>query len=464
MFISFICFLALFLGIGLWASKRAKNTVDDYLLAGQNTKPWLIGLSFFATENSGFMFIGFIGMSYAIGLSSLWILIGWYLGEVLILWLTSRQIRGRAAETKSLTYSGLLSLWTGGDYKLVRSLSALVIIIFLSIYAAAQLSAGGKALNVLADWDLSTGAIIGFLLVLVYCFVGGLRASIWTDAAQAIVMLVSLILIVGVGLHTVGGLSSLIDQLNQSNPDLLDMMAGSYKYGMIGFIAGWFVSGIGVLGQPQIVVRFMAIDKVENARKAVLWYAGLVSVLTILCVTAALCARVILPELAETDPELALPTLSANLMPGVFSGLFLAGLFAASISSADSQILSSSAALTRDLFPKYGDRLLFSRLGTLIVGLFALSIVLWGGETGVFKLATVAWSTMASALAPLVMIYAWGKKPTEIHALLMMIGGALVSTAWEQAGLSAHIYNALPGVLSGLVIYFIGAPIFKQRG
>jgi len=270
-------------------------------------------------------------------------------------------------------------------------------------------------------------------------------------------------MIVGVGLYSIGGFGELIEQLRANNPDLLDMMAGSYKYGMFGFIAGWFVSGTGVLGQAHIMVRFMAIDKAENARKAVLYYGGMVCALTTLCVMAALCARVLLPELAATDPELALPILSANLLPGLFSGLFLAGLFAASISSADSQILSSSAALTRDLFPQYKNNLLWSKIGTLLVGLFALSIVLWGGETGVFKLATLAWSTMASALAPLVMIYALGKRPTEIHALLMIIGGAVVSAVWEHLGLSAHIYNALPGVLSGLALYFIGAPIFKTR-
>jgi len=208
------------------------------------------------------------------------------------------------------------------------------------------------------------------------------------------------------------------------------------------------------LGQPHVMVRFMVIDKAENVKKAVLYYAGFVTILSILCMIAALCARVLLPELSESDPELALPTLSANLMPEILSGLFLAGLFAAAMSTADSQVLSSSAALTHDLFPRYKDNVVWSKLGTFLVGLLALGIAI-SGDKNVMELALYGWSVMAAGMGPLLFVYALGQKPSQIHAVAMMIGGAAVSVGWEQAGLSNDLYSVLPGVATSLLIYFV---------
>ncbi len=460
MIYSFAVFLIFFILVGVASSRYSKKTTEDYLLAGKNVKPWLTALSYFATDNSGFMFVAFVGMGYSMGLSAFWILIGWYVGEIMILWRTARVLREHNDTVNAQTYSGLLSQWTGEDYKAVRILSAIIIIVFLSIYAAAQLSAGGKALNVLVGVDLNIAAIIGFLMVAIYCLAGGLRATIWTDAVQSVVMFLSLVLIVGFGLNEIGGLNALIQKLNEIDPNLMNIMAGDYKYGMLAFFLGWLFAGMGILGQAHIMVRFMVIDKAENVKKVLIYYAGLVTILTSLCMLGALCARVLFPELE--DAELSLPILSSELMPGILSGMFLAGLFAAAMSSADSQVLSSSAALTRDLIPRYKDSLLWTKGGTLLVALLALGIAL-SGDKNVFKLATYGWAVGGAGLGPLVFIYSLGKKPSQIHAVLMMVGGVAVSIGWDLAGLSGDIYNVLPGIVAGLLIYFIPAPFLKGK-
>lgn len=459
MIYSFLAFLALFVAIGMIAHRKSTGTTVDYLLASKNVKPWLTGFSFFATENSGFMFVGFIGLAYGIGVSAIWILLGWYLGETLILLATAKKFRQQTDVVDAHTYSDLLARWTGQDYKYVRWLSALVIIVFLSVYAAAQFTAGGKALNVALGWDLHYGAIIGFFIVMAYCFSGGIRATIWTDAVQAIVMFLSLVLIVGFSLEKIGGFNALIDGLQAIDPALLDVMGGSYKYGILGFFAGWLFAGVGVMGQAHVMVRFMVIDEAANTGRAVWYYAGLVTILTTLCMIAALCGRVLLPEL--NDAELALPTLSADFLPAILGGLFLAGLFAASISSADSQILSSSAALTRDLFPKYPQNVWWAKAGTLLIGLIALGIVL-SGQDNVFKLSTFAWSIMAAGMAPLFFLYMMEKKPTQPHALLIMTAGITASGAWEYFGLSGDLYNVLPGLVAGMLSYYLFLPLFKR--
>jgi SSS family transporter len=462
MIYSFAFFLVLFVVVGLASSRYSLKTTEDYLLANKNIKPWLAGFSLFSTENSGFMFVGYIGLIYTMGVSALWIVIGWYCGEIAVLWLTARAVREHTDKTGAYTYSTLLSHWTGVEYKAVRVVSALIIVLFMCFYAAAQFSAGGKALNVLAGWDLDVSACIGFIIVLVYCLAGGIRASIWTDAVQTLVMFGSLVLMVVISLGAVGGLGALSAQLKEIDPQLVNIMAGSYKFGIFAFILGWFVAGTGILGQAHIMVRFMVIDRAENARQALYYYAFFVTILSFLCMVAGLSARVLLPDLINGDPETALPILSAKLLPGVLSGVFLAGLFAAAMSTADSQVLSSSAALTRDLTRRFRDSLIVAKIGTFMVALLALLVALYGSKS-VFKLATFGWSVMGAGMAPLLFVYAIGKRPSQAHALCMMFGGVTAALGWEYAGLSGDIYNVMPGIVTGLLIYFIPALFVRAR-
>ncbi|MCB0346578.1 MAG: sodium/proline symporter [Bdellovibrionales bacterium] len=451
---SFVFFLIAFVLIGVASTRFHDNTTEDYLLASQNIKPWLVGFSFFATENSGFMFVGFVGMAYSQGLSAIWLLIGWYVGEVMVLWWTGRQIREQTSAIKADTYSNLLSRWTGEEYVVVRRLSALIVMVFLGVYGAAQLSAGSKALHVLMNWEYNTGAFIGFVIVVLYCAAGGIRASIWTDAAQAIVMFASLIVLTAAGLANVGGVGVLFDKLEAVDPRLVALYPAELKFGFLPFFLGWLFAGIGVLGQAHVMVRFMVIDHARNVRRALLYYLGMVSVLAVLCLTVGLLCRIALPELAAGDAELGLPMLSAQLLPDVLIGLVLAGLFSAAISTADSQILSSSAALSRDLLPQFGEGYLWTKVGTVIVACIALAIAV-SGYNDVFALVTFAWAVMAAGFMPLLFLLVIGAKPNESQSLMVMLIGIAASLAWHYAGLAEHVYNVLPGILAGFLTYAV---------
>ncbi|MCB1650428.1 MAG: sodium/proline symporter, partial [Alphaproteobacteria bacterium] len=306
MIYSFAFFLLLFVLVGLASYRYSQPTTQDYLLAGRTIKPGLAGLSLFATESSGFMFIGYIGITYIMGLSVIWIALGWYLGTSSIMWSMGRRLRHRNETVQADTYGALLSRWTGEDYKIIRVLSALITIVFLSVYAAAQLSAGGKALQAMMGIDIKISALISVSMVLAYCLAGGIRASIWTDAVQSLAMFIALVLIVAYGLNMVGGFEHLMLKLKEIDPNLTEVFAGAHKYGFLGFFAGWIFGGMGVLGQPHVMVRFMVLEKAQSAKKAVLYYALMVSALAVLCTIAGLCARVVLPDLINGDPELAL--------------------------------------------------------------------------------------------------------------------------------------------------------------
>ena len=184
---SFLLFMTAFAGVGLASMLVKEDTTDDYLVAGRGMHPALAALSAVSTWNSGYMFIGFIGFTFTMGYSIAWIAIGSMIGQILAwLWLY-KFIQQSANERGLRSLSSLVSEATGSPE---AKLAAMLSILFLSVYAAAQLTSGGKALYVMLGWSEAVGILIGFVLVVAYCYAGGIRASIWTDAAQSSVMIV----------------------------------------------------------------------------------------------------------------------------------------------------------------------------------------------------------------------------------------------------------------------------------
>ena len=201
--VSFIVCLLFFLGIGLLSATRKAETTEDYLLASRSVNPWVVALSAVATNNSGFMFIGLIGETYTSGLSAMWVMVGWVLGDY-VMWMARVPDRLRAVEARgTVTIPSFLGHGVRNG-KQVTMLAGAITLVFLGIYAAAQLNAGGKALHVLFDWDYSLGAILGAVIVIAYCFAGGIRASLWTDVAQSIVMFVAMVILCFVAINESG--------------------------------------------------------------------------------------------------------------------------------------------------------------------------------------------------------------------------------------------------------------------
>jgi Na+/proline symporter len=178
----FLLFVALFGAIGLWSVRRSGGNDADFLLAGRAVSPILAALSAAATKYSGYMFIGLIGYLYTFGLSGIWLAFGFFFGDLVAFFFVQSRIRKAAGEIGALTFADLVSRWHGGENRVLRFAVGLLTLVFLSTYAAAQFSAGGKALQVLFGWPALSGVLIGAGVILAYCFAGGLRASIWTDA------------------------------------------------------------------------------------------------------------------------------------------------------------------------------------------------------------------------------------------------------------------------------------------
>lgn len=456
--ISFIIFLLLFVAIGALSALQSSKTSQDYLLAGQSVKPWLTALSAVATNNSGYMFIGQIGFTYMYGLHSAWLMIGWIFGDFISSLFVHKNLRMKTEENKVKSFASAISSWSGEDFKYLRVIGGIVTILFLGTYAAAQFNAGGKALHVLFGWDYTTGAVIGSVIVLVYCLAGGIRASIWTDAAQSFVMFGAMTLMVFTAVQEVGGFSAFIEALHNVAPGYMNVLPPESGMGpLFGpglFILGWFMAGVGVIGQPHIMVRFMAMDKPEDLTRTRIYYYGWYTTFAALTIAAALAARLLIPEVSDFDAELALPSLAHILLPEVLVGLVLAGLFAATMSTADSQVLSCTAAITNDVAPNTFKSYRSNKIATVLVTVVALGIVFMGNDS-VFSLVLIAWSALAAAFGPLLIVYALGQQPSQKLALSMLFGGMAGMLAWRLAGLNSIMYEVAPGVVSGLAIFII---------
>lgn len=451
---SFTFCLLLFVAIGVLSVVKSKNSSSDYLLAGHSIPPWLVALSAVATCNSGYMFIGMVGYSYLYGLSSIWILIGFIVGDFVASLFIHKNLRISSKKNKALSFAGAISSWHGQDYKRLKALAGLITVVFLGVYAAAQLKAGSKALHVLFGWDYSAGAIIGAIIVLLYCFAGGIRASIWTDAAQSFVMIIAMASLLVIGVVENGGIADSRIALSAISAQYLDIIPANLELGkFVGgllFIAGWLFGGIGIVGQPHIMVRFMAMKSPNQINRVRIYYYSWYSAFSFLTIATAMIARTLISGDQGFDSELILPIFAQEFLPQILIGLVLAGLFAATMSTADSQILSCSAAITNDFYPVKKRSYIATKLATLFVTFVALGIALLGSES-VFTLVLISWSVLGASFAPLLFIYILGQRPSERIAIAIMLSGLIAALLWKAFGLDRYIYEIAPGIIAGFI-------------
>jgi len=451
---SFLFFLALFVAVGLASVFRAQKSRHDYYIASRSVGPLLTGLSAVATNNSGYMFIGVIGYTYAVGLAAVWLMIGWIAGDFLASLIVHRRLRDATERTGEASFGAVIARWTGVDMPIWRRLAAIITILFLGSYAAAQIAAGGKALNGVLGWEQTTGAWIVAAMVLSYSIAGGIRASIWTDAVQSIVMIVAMALLVIAGFSALGGWEPTVSAW-RAIPDFYDLVPPDLVLpGMAGlalFVVGWLFAGLSVIGQPHIMVRFMALDSPRNMVIARVYYYGFFIAFYMLATVAGMLARLHLPELATLDPEMALPTMAVKLLSPFMVGVILAGIFAATMSTADSLVLSCSAAITHDLLPGTTENPVILKLATAAVTALALGIALTGSGS-VFSLVILSWSTLAVAFGPLLLLLAFGRRIPEWGAVFTMAVGISVALGWRWAGLHGAVYEGMPGIIAGLVV------------
>ena len=455
---SFLLFMFFFAGVGIASMRVKEDTTDDYLVAGRGMHPALAALSAVSTWNSGYMFIGFIGFIFINGYSAIWIAAVSTIGQfVAWIWLY-KYIQRQGEERGIRSLSSLVSNTTGSPEAKV---AAVLSVIFLSIYAAAQLTAGGVALEVMLNWAPTIGILIGFVLVVAYCYAGGIRASIWTDAAQSCVMIVGSTILCYVAIKQTGGFSGLHSELRAVDPAMVNFYPSELMFGATLWIAAFFLGGLGVAGQPQVVSRVMTLKDDNDRKQAMIWFFIWQTPFILLMFFIGLACRVLLPELGVSGAETGLPKLAMEQLNPFLGGLILASIFAATMSTADSQVLACTAAITDDVKPEWSQDHKTTKQVTLAVAVFATVISLVGQQIpgfgdSVFKLVVLAVYGLGAIFVPLLLVRMMGYEPDSQHTIAMMIAamsGVIVWTLLEFGNVDG-IFPTVPGMGAAFATHF----------
>ncbi len=449
--------MTIFAGVGMASMFVKEDTTDDYLVAGRGMHPALAALSAVSTWNSGYMFIGFIGFTYLMGYSVMWLALVSTIGQVLAWAWLYKFIQEEGNERGLRSLSSLVAEKAGApEAKLAAALSVL----FLSIYAAAQLTSGGKALFVMMGWPEMVGILIGFVLVVAYCYAGGIRASIWTDAVQSCVMVIGSVILCWIAIKEVGGFSGLDNGLEAQNAMLTNFLPPDLKFGISLWAFAFFLGGLGVAGQPQVVSRVMTLGSDRDRKQAMIWFFVWQTPFIVLMYIIGLASRVLF-NAEGFDAELGLPTMAMETMPAVGVGMILASIFAATMSTADSQVLACTAAITDDIKPEWREDHKTTKIVTLVVAAFATLISIGGlyipGGDSVFALVVLAVYGLGGIFIPLLTIRWMGYKPDSTHSIAMMVAAFAGVIGWILLGFGGAdgIFPSVPGMGAAFITHFI---------
>lgn len=447
------------LAIGLYAYRQSSSNLSEYMLGGRKLGPGVTALSAGASDMSGWLLMGLPGALYIAGISQVWMAIGLILGawaNYLLLAPRFRLYTEIAGD--AITLPDYFENRFADKTRLLRLLSAVVIVVFFTIYTASGVVAGGKLFESVFGLDYMLGLWLTVSVVIVYTLLGGFLAVSMTDFVQGIIMFIALIVVPVVTLQVVGGTAPTIDIIGQLNPAHLDIFTGTNLVGIISLMA-W---GLGYFGQPHIIVRFMAIRSVKDfpvaRRVGMSWM--ILSLLGAIATGFIGLAYVHKTGVELKDPETIFIMLSQVLFHPFVTGLLLAALLAAVMSTISSQLLVTSSALTQDFYKTFfhqdaSDKLQVTvgRLSVLIVAIIAIWIAT-DRSSSILALVANAWAGFGAAFGPVILLSLYWQRMTAAGALAGMLGGAVTVLAWVYAPLQIngqqlndYLYAMVPGVV-----------------
>lgn len=460
-FISF--FLFFFAIIGIKTNLKNDYSSKNFFLANKNLSPFLVGVSSFATNNSGYMFIGFIGFTYVNGLSAAWLILGWILGDIIASIFYFKKINLLTEDKGFITYPELLS--TNVNDVSIKKIFAIISLCFLIFYGSSQLIAATKAMSTFISINFFVACFIITLIVVSYSLRGGIKSSINTDIFQAFLMLFSLILLIIFTISQLGGIKFVFDEivLIDSFLDLSPKFIYNDSLFFIFFFGlSWLFSGFSVLGQPHIITRFMALKSIKKINTARFWYYSVYAIFGTLTLIIGLLCKIYFINTPLIDPEVALPKLALEILNPFFLSIIFIGILSGSISTADSILVNCISNVYRDIF----EIKKLEKIKVLLIGIgISLTIFFLAcfGSKSVFYLANMSWAALASAFIPIIISIFKKIKLSFSQALLISTTGLTTSILWGIFGLTKFAYQGLPGILSGFIILFFISRYNKQN-
>lgn len=448
--------------IGFYAYKKSTDDVSGYMLGGRGLGPAVTALSAGASDMSGWMLMGLPGAMYTTGLSSMWIAVGLTVGAYLNYILVAPRLRTYTeVADDSITIPDYFENRFKDKTRILRFVSAIVILIFFTLYTSAGLVSGGLLFESSFKLDYMTGMLLTAGVVVAYTLFGGFLAVSLTDFVQGIIMFLALVLVPIVAFTNLGGVGPTFDTIRAIDPTYLDIFKGTSVIGIIGFLA-W---GLGYFGQPHIIVRFMAISSIKELKPARRIGMGWMIISVFGAMLTGLVGIAYVDQTATTlsDPETIFIKFAQVLFHPLITGFLLAAILAAIMSTISSQLLVTSSALTEDFYKTFFRReakdkelVLVGRLSVLLVAIIGVLLSLTPSDT-ILSLVGYAWAGFGSAFGPAVLLSLYWKRMTKWGALAGMIVGAVTVLIWVNvSALKEFMYEMIPGFfLSLLAVYVV---------
>ncbi len=475
--LAFAAYMVLMIVIGAKYAGKTK-TSEDFFLGGRNLNGWVAALSAQASDMSGWLLMGLPGSVYAFGTGQAWIAVGLFIGTVCNwLFVSSRLRRYTICANNSLTLPAYLENRFHDKKRVLLLASSIVIVIFFLVYTASALTAGGKLFASVFGIDYTLALTIGAIVILVYTFLGGFMAVCLTDFIQGMLMLVG-VLIVPIIAYCMVGPGNVIDILGDSGvaggaSSFLNIMEDSGSKVSPIYIISQLAWGFGYCGMPHILVRFMAVSNEKELKKskviAIIWVAlSLTFAVLIGIIGRAFLYPTILGETTDISAENVFIELITKLFVSelhwpFIGGLFLCGVLAAIMSTADSQLLVTASAVAEDLFKgifkkdaKEKTVLTVSRVTVVVVAILAYVIAL-NPNSSVMGLVSNAWAGFGSAFGPIILLSLYWKRVNLPGALAGIVSGAATVLIWDylplfEGGVTLGTKTGLYSLALGFVI------------
>ena len=464
------------LSIGVGFFLRSKSKTDkDYFLGGRKMGPWVTAMSAQASDMSAWLLMGLPGSVLAFGLGQAWIGIGLALGTALNWILVAKRLRKFSqAANDSITLPQYLSNRFATKSKALQVVSAIVFLVCFTLYVASAFVAGANVFTSIFSIEKSTAMLIFAAILIVYTFLGGYKAVCWTDFFQGMLMIVAVLAVPIIIAVTKDLDTALLETAITSNDGTVYSFVGDLFSASPAEIASGLAWGLGYFGMPHILVRFMSIEKPSMVKKsstvAIVWVVlALFAVILI-----AVFGRILIGDrlLAENAQSMVFVELSRDLFSPFIAGILLAAIIAASMSTADSQLLVASSSFTSDIYKpiirkKASDKetLWVGRGIVLVVAVIAYFIASSKAEgaQAIMNLVENAWAGFGSAFGPVVILSLFWRRFTYKGALAGVIAGALTDVLWFifLSG-STGIYELIPGFAVGMIAAVVATLLDKK--
>ena len=457
-------------GIGIYASRFSSKGISEYFIGGRQMGRLVVALSAVVSGRSAWLLLGVSGLAYIKGITAIWAVIGYIIVEFLLFLFYAPRIRKFSEEHDCITLPDFYAARFNDKSGFLRILVVIIFIIFMVTYVSSQFVAGGKAFTAHMGISEGSGILVTACFILIYTLLGGFLAVSLTDVFQAMIMLLALVGLPLVGVVGKGGLSNIISILDSVDNSLLDLFREP-ALAIIGLIG----IGLGSPGNPQIIIRYMSIKDQTQFR----WTAIVGTIWNVIMAAGAigigLIGRAYFPApdlLPYADQENIYVTLANYLMNPFLAGLIIASIFAAIMSTADSQLLIAASSIVRDLYEKIFHKheeisqkqlTRLSRLVVFIVVIFAVLLAFMVREE-ILWFVLFAWAGLGAAIGPTSLLALFWKRTTRTGVISGLICGTAIVFIWKSTGfLNNLLYELVPAFFLAMAVTIIVSLVTSDR-